>query len=196
MGIAPTNGLPSAAPTSAAEHGSHSGASTRTADFPGALQSRLQGYGVSGPSSAGSATAATGAHVQSHAGSGAGGRSGHIPLRGAQSPDSDDHIHERALKIRAYRMQLLASNIANADTPGYKARDIDVAEALRMKIESPEEIPVKYVTPSQPSVDGNTVDMDVARAKFAENALMYQFSLDRVSGHYRDMMDLFQKLKD
>ncbi|MBI4292384.1 MAG: flagellar basal body rod protein FlgB [Betaproteobacteria bacterium] len=120
----------------------------------------------------------------------------HIPVRGAQTHDADDHIHERALMIRAYRMQLLASNIANADTPGYKARDVDVAQALREKIATVAEIPVGYVVPRQPSLDGNTVEMDAERSKFSENAIMYQFSAERAIGHYRHMMELFRDLKD
>lgn len=120
----------------------------------------------------------------------------HIALRGANTHDSDGHIHQRALKIRAYRMELLASNIANADTPGYKARDIDVAQALREKIATVAEIPVVYAVPRQSSLDGNSVEMDVERSKFAENAVRYQFSLDRIIGHYRHMMELFQNLKD
>lgn len=120
----------------------------------------------------------------------------HIPLRPVQTHDIDDHIHERALNIRAYRMELLASNIANADTPGYKARDIDVEKALGEGASTPAEIPVIYVAPRQSSLDGNTVEMDAERAKFAENAVRYLFSLDRVVGHYRHMMELFQSLKD
>lgn len=107
--------------------------------------------------------------------------------------DSDDHIHERALAINAYRLQLLASNIANADTPGYKARDIDVARALQERTPL-YEIPLQYVTPAQPSIDGNTVELDIQRKKFAEASVMYEFELDRVSGHYKHMMELFKDL--
>ncbi|MFY9328974.1 MAG: flagellar basal body rod protein FlgB, partial [Georgfuchsia sp.] len=122
-------------------------------------------------------------------------------------------------RIRAYRQQLIASNIANADTPGYKAVDIDFQEALRIARSvtntapltlsntttshlqgqtqfSAPPYPLKYHTPSQPSVDGNTVEMDVERAKFAENSVMWEFSRDRVSGHFKMMTELFQSLKD
>ena len=57
--------------------------------------------------------------IAGHRMSAAGAGVQHIPLRGVQGHDADDHIHERALWIRAYRVELLASNIANADTPGY-----------------------------------------------------------------------------
>ena len=123
-----------------------------------------------------------------------------------------------ALGVRVYRQQLIASNIANADTPGYKAVDIDVEEAMRIAqsasqappttlattssghiageavaVQAP--YPLKYQIPSQDSADGNTVEMDVERTKFAENSIMYQFSVDRVSGHFKMLMELFQSLK-
>lgn len=102
-------------------------------------------------------------------------------------------INERALALHAYRLQLLASNIANVDTPGYKAVDIDVSEALRKgQSVAGKNIPLKYHLPSQDSLDGNTVEMDVERAKFAESALRYQFSVDRVRGYYKNMEDIIK----
>ncbi|MHB9021271.1 MAG: flagellar basal body rod protein FlgB [Halothiobacillus sp.] len=141
----------------------------------------------------------------------------HIPLAGQQQKEGGEDIHEVTLGLRAYRQQLLASNIANADTPGYKAVDIDFQEALRIarttmqggsvKLSTTAEghisaqaptkysnIPLKYPVPQQASIDGNTVEMDVERAKFTENALMYQFSIDRVGGHYKDMAELLKNL--
>lgn len=56
--------------------------------------------------------------------------------------------------------------------------------------------PLKYHIPAQPSVDGNSVEMDVERAKFEENSLMYEFSLDRVKGHFKHLMEMLQNLKD
>ncbi len=140
---------------------------------------------------------------------------GHIAL--AASHAAGHQFQEVALGLRAYRQQLIASNIANADTPGYKAVDIDVQEALQMAQATAQRqpltlattaaghiagqaansqlpYPLKYHVPSQASVDGNTVEMDVERAKFAENTLMYEFSLDRASNHYKMMAELFQKL--
>jgi len=122
------------------------------------------------------------------------------------------------LGVRAYRQQLIASNIANADTPGYKAVDIDFQEAVRIALASAQtppisltttatghivgairsatpSYPLKYQVPTQSSVDGNTVDMDVERTKLAENSLMYEFSMDRVSNHFKHMMELLQNLK-
>lgn len=127
-------------------------------------------------------------------------------------------FQETALGVRAYRQKLIASNIANADTPGYKAMDIDFQEALRLARSiantpslslaatasghirgqaqsSLAPYPLKYHVPQQPSADGNTVEMDVERAKFAENAVMWEFSRDRVSGHFKHMMEMLQNLK-
>jgi flagellar basal-body rod protein FlgB len=128
-------------------------------------------------------------------------------------------LQEIALGVRAYRQQLIASNIANADTPGYKAVDIDFEEALRIARSiantppltlsvtasghisgqaqtSAPPYPLKYHTPYQGSADGNTVDMDVERSKFAENSMMWEFARDRVSSHYKHMMEMLQNLKD
>ncbi len=102
-------------------------------------------------------------------------------------------VKRTALNARAYRQELLASNIANADTPHYKARDVDFKGALEnamagrapaaqgLTTTSPRHMKgdtapvaaanVKYRTEFQPNVDGNTVNMDVERAAFAENAV-------------------------
>lgn len=112
-----------------------------------------------------------------------------------------------ALNLHAQRQQLLAGNIANADTPNYKAVDIDFAKTLRTAtgpnqpvvlattapghIQSPGSNPLgaktMYRDAVQPSIDGNTVDMDVERAQFIDNSIRYQFALDRVSGKFQDM---------
>lgn len=141
----------------------------------------------------------------------------HIPIGGADHGGGHG-FQETTLGLRAYRQELIAANIANADTPGYKAVDIDFQEALRIArsvtnsspltlsttasghvaAQDPPPAPLyalSYHTPFQASVDGNTVEMDVERSKFAENALMYQFSMDRVSGHFKMMVEMFQNLK-
>lgn len=121
------------------------------------------------------------------------------------------------LGLRGYRQQLIASNIANADTPNYKAVDIDFRDAVRIAqaamagetslattnsrhlaattSNTPWGVPLKYHAPWQPSADGNTTEMDVERAKFAENAVMYEFSLDRVKGHFAMMQELLKNLR-
>lgn len=111
-----------------------------------------------------------------------------------------------ALGLRARRQEVLASNIANADTPNYKARDIDFRAALsqaaseqgavRLAATQPGHIhatagagsmaEVRYRVPNHASLDGNTVDSQMEHAAFAENAVRYQASLDfinsRISG--------------
>ena len=107
-------------------------------------------------------------------------------------------IHEQALTMRARRNEVLANNIANADTPGFKARDLDFRQVLseqgskaRLIRTDPRHIALrtgaaggelKYRLPMQPSLDGNTVEPDVEQAAFAENAIQYQASLMFLSG--------------
>lgn len=101
-------------------------------------------------------------------------------------------VHERALGLRAYRQEMLASNIANADTPGYKAVDFDVSAALRDNYSGSNKPPLQYRVPIQASADNNTVDLDIERVQFAQNALMYEFAVDRVRGHYKEMEELLK----
>lgn len=92
-------------------------------------------------------------------------------------------IHASALKLREQRMSMLASNIANAATPGYKARDIDFSSALQMAGDgqSPEAA-IRYRVPVQASLDGNTVELATEQTAFAENALAYRSSLSFLQG--------------
>ena len=111
-------------------------------------------------------------------------------------------IHEQALIAAADRIGVLATNIANADTPNYKARDYDFAAtlagtgqggALPMTLTRTHaghlavatggttESELKYRIPFQPSLDGNTVEAPVEQAKFAENSIRYQTSLDFIN---------------
>ncbi len=123
-------------------------------------------------------------------------------------------FQQTALNLRAARQELLASNIANADTPNYKAKDIDFASALQgalsgsgQKLQvaetSPQHLagatgggvmgaPVMYRKPLQPSADGNTVDMDVERAQFADNALRYEASVTFVSADVKNVLAALQ----
>jgi flagellar basal-body rod protein FlgB len=86
-------------------------------------------------------------------------------------------IHGTALAIRSQRLSMLASNIANAATPNYKARDIDFAAALRGKADA-----VRYRVPVQPSLDGNTVELPTEQTAFAENAVQYRTTLAFIEG--------------
>jgi len=108
------------------------------------------------------------------------------------SGQAKPRFHERALGLRAYRQELLASNIANDDTPGYKAVDIDINKAIKNGDSLGSSVPLAYEMQSQGNIDGNTVDMDIARQKFAANALLYEFEVDRVKGFYKGMDDLLK----
>ncbi|MBL0769610.1 flagellar basal body rod protein FlgB [Sphingopyxis sp. DHUNG17] len=92
-------------------------------------------------------------------------------------------MHATALQLRSQRMMMLASNIANAATPGYKARDLDFAKALDLAQQGGStEGAMRYRVPVQPSLDGNTVEMATEQTAFAENALAYRSSLAFLSG--------------
>jgi flagellar basal-body rod protein FlgB len=122
----------------------------------------------------------------------------------SNSIDQELAFQSRALTLLGHREQLLASNIANADTPNYKAMDIDFAKALRRAQGAAGDgvalartssghlgggggnsaLGVKplYRTAVQPSIDGNTVDTNIEQAKFAENALQYMATLQFMNG--------------
>ena len=97
-------------------------------------------------------------------------------------------IHAAALELRSQRMGVLASNIANAATPGFKARDIDFAAALDARLEqargglaaSAPDAHMVYKMPVMPSLDGNTVELGREQVAFAENALAYSATLSFV----------------
>jgi len=124
-------------------------------------------------------------------------------------------FHTQALRVRDQRQQVLASNIANADTPNYKARDLDFKTALQGALKAvpaaggttlatttpghlagnpglAADAGLLYRTPAQGSVDGNTVDMDAERAAFADNAVHYEFNLTRISQQIKGMLAVIQ----
>ncbi|MCU0967628.1 MAG: flagellar basal body rod protein FlgB [Rubrivivax sp.] len=103
-----------------------------------------------------------------------------------------------ALVLRAERQRLISSNIANADTPGYLARDFDFARALRdatsRRAEAGDMGPrrgpaLRYASPAQSNLDGNSVDMDRERAAFVDNAVKYEATLRFINGSVRTMLD-------
>jgi len=129
--------------------------------------------------------------------------------------DPTFRFYQDAANLRGHRQQLIASNIANADTPKYKARDIDFRDALqgamagngantavRLATSAPNHIPsptgavagapVLYRNAVQGSVDGNTVDMDVERGQFADNAIHYEANLTFISDQIRMMRTAIQ----
>ena len=113
-------------------------------------------------------------------------------------------LHPQALAMREKRIELLAANLANADTPGYKARDLDFKSILKQNL--PETVSMErtqtghfapqqllesralYRNPNQVSLDGNTVEANVEQAKYAENAVQYQASLQFVSKGFSGLM--------
>ena len=108
--------------------------------------------------------------------------------------DSLFGIHGMALELRAQRLGVLTSNIANAATPGYKARDIDFAGALKAMSQGADAnqaigAATRYRVPVMPSLDGNTVELATEQGAFAENAVGYEATLnmiqDRVSTLHR-----------
>jgi len=140
------------------------------------------------------------------------------PCRGDDAGDSDmlDRItntlnfQTEALVLRSERQRLIASNIANADTPGYQARDFNFAAALQeaageravsgtLQTTHAGHIPVSstatsetkllYARPSQTNLDNNTVDMDRERASFADNAVKYEATLRFINGQVRTLTD-------
>ena len=120
-------------------------------------------------------------------------------------------FYESALRLRTQRQQLLASNIANADTPQYKARDLDFAQVLQANLHSgagaaltqtspahmalggSRQQPPTFLRPaSQNSQDGNTVDLDVERAAFTENALRYEASVTLANARIKGLLTVLQ----
>ncbi|HEY4038430.1 MAG TPA: flagellar basal body rod protein FlgB [Burkholderiaceae bacterium] len=115
-----------------------------------------------------------------------------------------------ALSLQAQRAKVLASNIANADTPNYQAKDFDFSAALSQATQSAAQSPsqpmrthpahlsgtgsadpgpaLQYRQPLQPSLDGNSVDLDTERAAFAENSVRYEASLRFLNGQIKAML--------
>jgi len=116
-------------------------------------------------------------------------------------------VHDKALALRSQRAEVLANNIANADTPGYQARDIDFRDVL-MQAKAGQGVSITrtnqrhfstanamtmeanmmYRTPMQPSIDGNTVDLQIEQAEYAENAIAFQSSFTFLNGKLRGLM--------
>ncbi len=129
----------------------------------------------------------------------------------SNSLDSLLKFQQTAMNLREARQELIASNIANADTPHYQARDIDFSQALQNALgnqagnltlstsaaahlsgnasgEQVQGTPVLYRSALQPSADGNTVNMDVERAQFSENTIRYEASLKFVGQQIKDVL--------
>ena len=126
-------------------------------------------------------------------------------------------LFSNVLQLRAHRQQVIASNIANADTPGYAARDFKFDAALRDVLDQTglgsgvlnggkpgrvrtdstggsvaERAKVAYTVQTQPSLDNNSVDLDQQRANFTENAIQYESTLRFINGHVKTMLAAIQ----
>ena len=119
-------------------------------------------------------------------------------------------IHEKALNFRAQRAEVLANNISNADTPNFKARDLDFSSVLAAENEkaqngrfalnmtnsrhieaegmSNQEGSLLYRTPSQPSLDQNTVDSQIEQSNYTENAMGFQASFTLLNSKFKGLV--------
>ncbi|GAA4327741.1 flagellar basal body rod protein FlgB [Pigmentiphaga soli] len=125
-------------------------------------------------------------------------------------------FNAQALELRAQRQEVLAANLANAETPGYKAQDFDFGAtlraavgdagaglpAVRMAVTQPGHmagdagaglpVALQYRTPSQPAIDGNTVDPDIERTQFTDNAMRYDAALRMLNGQIQTLQRAIQ----
>ncbi len=119
-------------------------------------------------------------------------------------------IHATAVALRSQRAELLASNLANADTPGFKARDVDFKSVLQGASDQAVALQtthaghisdsrgmfsagqLQYRQPHQASLDGNTVDTQVEQAEFTKNAMQYQASLRFLTGRISGLVSAFR----
>ncbi len=131
--------------------------------------------------------------------------------------DAALRFHQEALNLRARRQEVLSANIANADTPHYKSRDFDFASTLSQAVErgrqaggsvslaltssrhlAGQALPaaaeeLAYRVPAQASIDGNTVEMDLERVAFADNAVHYESSLTVLGGQIKTLLAAVQQ---
>jgi len=116
-------------------------------------------------------------------------------------------ISEQALKLRAERADILSGNLANIDTPNYKARDFDFQSALREQMQPDDQVRLTatepghigfggsdsmspqtmYRIPNQPSIDGNTVEEHVEHAEFMKNSLEFQVAFTLLNGDFKGL---------
>lgn len=117
-------------------------------------------------------------------------------------------VHSNALALRSHRAEILASNIVNADTPGYQARDLDFRKILDLETGNGQTLAktnskhfqtqgdlgagngneLMYRNPLQPSIDGNTVDLQIEQAEYAKNALRFQASFTFLNSKVRGVI--------
>jgi flagellar basal-body rod protein FlgB len=100
-------------------------------------------------------------------------------------------VHARALELRMQRSEILAANLANEDTPGFHARDIDFAGEMQ-RLDPQQHFAaagaqLKYRVPTQPSQDGNSVELSVEQTEFSKNSMDFQTSLTFLSMKFRGL---------
>ncbi len=102
-------------------------------------------------------------------------------------------LHAHALEVRMQRSEIIAANLANVDTPGFQARDVDFAREMS-RLDSSAELsqsslaaPLQYRVPFQASLDGNTVELGVEQAEFSRNAMDFQTSLTFLTMKFRGL---------
>ncbi|MCG8905925.1 flagellar basal body rod protein FlgB [Pseudomonas nitroreducens] len=120
-------------------------------------------------------------------------------------------IHQQALSFRSQRAEVLANNLANADTPNYKARDLDFASVLAAQSDKMKngtfsatltnahhiaadgfgigDESLKYRNPTQPSIDQNTVDEQIEQSNYAENSVQFQASFTFLNSKFKGLMN-------
>lgn len=116
--------------------------------------------------------------------------------------------YEAALQVRTKRAEMLSSNLANADTPNFKAKDLDFQQALRAQMASQDagtqgvshmkhmkmdgsigmNSAMQYRTPTQPSIDGNTVDEHIEHAEFMSNSLEFQATFTMLNSRFKGLV--------
>jgi flagellar basal-body rod protein FlgB len=129
--------------------------------------------------------------------------------------DASLRFHQEALNLRARRQEVLSANIANADTPNFKARDFDFGQALTQAVDrgrsaqslsmsgtsarhlsgqavASVDAEMMYRTPHQSSIDGNTVEMDMERVNFADNAMRYEANLTVLGSKIKSLLSAIQ----
>lgn len=118
-------------------------------------------------------------------------------------------VHQHALELRSQRANILANNLANADTPGYKARDLDFQAMLKARMGETTEMTdlktsdskhiqtlvhgealagVKFRNPNQPAIDGNTVDAQIEKTEFVQNTLEFQTAFQFLNGKVKSLL--------
>jgi len=120
-------------------------------------------------------------------------------------------LHEQALGLRARRAEVLANNLANADTPNYQARDLDFSEALKTQVsrsradaqsaarvthrlhikvneQQASGADLKFRVPMQAAIDGNSVDAEAEQARYAENTLRFQSSFTLLNNQFKGLL--------